>query len=52
VRAAASLGFECFDGSNLDSVGTLRAHTERALRAAKEQGGDCGVYFRSLASAG
>jgi len=52
LRIAASLGFECFDGTNLDSVGTLRAHTERALRAAKEQGGDRGVYFRSLSSAG
>jgi len=45
---AASLGFETFDGTDLDSVGTLRAHAERALRAAKEQGGDRGVYYRSL----
>ncbi len=52
LSIAASLGFECFDGSDLDSVGTLRAHTERALRAAKEQGGDRGVYYRSLANAG
>ena len=46
---AASLGFESFDGSDLDSVATLRAHAERALRVAKEQGGDRGVYYRSLA---
>lgn len=48
LRIAASLGFESFDGEDLDSVGTLRAHAERALRAAKEQGGDRGIYYRSL----
>jgi len=51
LEIAASLGFECFDGTDIDSVGTLRTHTERALRAAKERGGDRGVYYRSLASA-
>ncbi len=48
LEVAGSLGFETFDGSDLDSVERLRAHAERALRAAKEQGGNCGVYFRSL----
>jgi diguanylate cyclase (GGDEF)-like protein len=50
LQIAASLGFETFDGSDLDSVVTLRAHAERALRAAKDQGGDRGVYYRSLAN--
>jgi|SoiMethySBSTD1v2_1073268.scaffolds.fasta_scaffold320366_1 diguanylate cyclase (GGDEF)-like protein len=49
LSIAASLGFESFDGTDLDSASTLRAHAERALRAAKEQGGDRGVYYRSLA---
>ncbi|MBK7644371.1 MAG: GGDEF domain-containing protein [Planctomycetes bacterium] len=49
LSIAASLGFETFDGGDLDSVGTLRAHAERALRAAKEAGGDRGMYYRSLA---
>jgi diguanylate cyclase (GGDEF)-like protein len=48
LQIAASLGFETFDGMDLDSVGTLRAHAERALRVAKEQGGDRGLYYRSL----
>ena len=49
LAIAASLGFESFDGKDLDSVGTLRAHAERALRAAKEHGGDRGMYYRMLA---
>jgi diguanylate cyclase (GGDEF)-like protein len=44
----ASLGFETFDGGDLRSCAELRAHAESALRAAKQRGGDRGVYFRSL----
>lgn len=49
IRVSASIGFETFDGSDLDSPETLRAHTEEALREAKRRGGDQGLYFRSLA---
>jgi diguanylate cyclase (GGDEF)-like protein len=51
IAVSASIGFETFDGSDLESVDALRRHAERALRAAKEQGGDRGVYFRSLGGA-
>ncbi|MEM7306161.1 MAG: diguanylate cyclase [Planctomycetota bacterium] len=49
IAVSASLGFETFDGTDLDSVHTLRRHAERALRAAKLQGGDQGIYYRTLA---
>jgi len=52
IRVASSIGFETFDGTDLDSVEGLRLHAERALREAKRRGGDQGVYFRSLADAG
>ncbi len=48
VDVSASLGFETYDGTDLDSVETLRRRAECALRAAKERGGGCAVYFRSL----
>ena len=48
VRVSASIGFETFDGRDLDSVSTLRHHAELALRHAKRSGGDRGVYYRSL----
>ena len=48
IRVTASIGFETFDGKDLANVGELRAHAEAALRAAKQQGGACGVYYRSL----
>jgi len=48
IDVSASIGFETYDGTDLESVDLLRRHAERALRAAKEQGGDRGVYFRSL----
>ena len=48
VAVSASIGFETFDGTDIDSVHTMRRNTERALRAAKNQGGDCGIYNRSL----
>jgi diguanylate cyclase (GGDEF)-like protein len=49
LRVSASIGFETFDGTDLDSVHTLRRNAERALRAAKVRGGNQGVYYRSLA---
>lgn len=48
IRVSGSLGFETFDGTDLDSLATLRSHAERALRASKESGGNRAVYFRSL----
>jgi len=48
VAVSASIGFETFDGRDLDSLETLRAHAEAALRRAKRRGGDRGVYFRNL----
>jgi diguanylate cyclase (GGDEF)-like protein len=48
IAISASLGFETFDGADLDSLATLRAHAELALRDAKRQGGDRGVYFRTI----
>jgi diguanylate cyclase (GGDEF)-like protein len=48
VEARASIGFETFDGRDLDSLATLRSHAERAMLAAKAQGGDCVSYFRAL----
>ncbi len=47
VRVAASIGFETYDGSDLETVETLRRHAEEALRRAKEMGGDSAVYFRA-----
>jgi hypothetical protein len=44
------LGFETFDGTDLDSVETLRLHAEIALREAKRGGGRRAVYYRSLPS--
>lgn len=51
VRVTASIGFETFNGTDLDSVERLRLHAEEALRVAKRAGGDRGVYYRSLDSA-
>ncbi len=48
VTISASLGFETFDGTDLESVDTLRRRAECALRAAKDRGGACAVYFRSI----
>jgi diguanylate cyclase (GGDEF)-like protein len=44
VRVTASIGFETFNGTDLDSVERLRLHAEEALRVAKRAGGDRGVY--------
>jgi len=48
VRVSASLGFETFDGTDLESVEELRRHAEVALRHAKALGGNRGIFFRSL----
>ena len=46
LHVSASIGFETYDGSDLETVETLRRHAEVALRRAKEQGGNRAVYFR------
>ena len=48
IDVSASIGFETFDGADVDSLKTLRGHAERALRVAKTQGGNRGIYYRSL----
>jgi diguanylate cyclase (GGDEF)-like protein len=48
IEVRASIGFETFDGRDLDTVATLRRHAEVALRAAKRAGGDRAVYYRLL----
>ncbi len=48
IRVGSSIGFETFDGGDVGSLEDLRLHAERALRRAKERGGNQGVYFRSL----
>lgn len=52
VDVSASLGFETFDGRDLESLNDLRRHAERALRASKLDGGDRATYFRSLSAPG
>ena len=51
LRVSASIGFETFNGGDLESAEQLRLHAEEAERAAKRAGGDRGVYYRSLDSA-
>lgn len=48
LEVSASIGFETFDGRDLDSVEALRRHAEAGLREAKQRGGNTAVYFRSL----
>lgn len=48
ITVSASLGFETFDGSDIENHEELRRRAERALGAAKARGGDQGVYFRNL----
>lgn len=48
IVVSASIGFETYDGRDLDSARELRDHTERALRHAKDLGGNRAVYYRSL----
>jgi len=52
VPVSASIGFETFDGTDLESLETLRNHAEIALRLAKRRGGDQGVYFRTIPAEG
>lgn len=47
VPVSSSIGFETFDGSDLDSLETLRRHAEIALRQAKVRGGNQGIYYRN-----
>ncbi|MDF1836226.1 MAG: GGDEF domain-containing protein [Planctomycetota bacterium] len=47
IQISTSIGFETYDGKDLDSVATLRDHAEQALKKAKAKGGNCGVYFRT-----
>ena len=48
LSVSASLGFETYDGTDLESVETPRRHAEIALRQAKLSGGNRGLYYRSL----
>lgn len=48
IEVSASIGFETFDGNDIESLAVLRDHAEQALRAAKVRGGNQGVYFRTL----
>lgn len=48
---SASLGFETFDGRDIESVDVLRSHAESALREAKRRGGDRALYYRLLSPA-
>lgn len=47
VPVSASIGFETFDGGDLDSLETMRRHAEIALRQAKRRGGNQAIYFRN-----
>lgn len=51
IQISASIGFETFNGTDLDGAQTLRLHAEEALRHAKARGGNQGVYFRGLEAA-
>lgn len=48
LEISASLGFETFDGRDIESVEVLRSHAETALREAKRRGGDRALYYRLL----
>jgi len=48
IPVSTSIGFETFDGSDLDSAEALRRNAEKALRKAKTSGGDRAIYYRSL----
>ena len=50
-HVSTSIGFETFDGKEELDLQTLRRHAEKALRASKRQGGDRGLYYRSLPEA-
>ncbi|HTF87504.1 MAG TPA: GGDEF domain-containing protein [Planctomycetota bacterium] len=47
IEVSASIGFETFNGTDLEEAQTtLRLNSEAALRRAKGLGGNRGVYFR------
>jgi diguanylate cyclase (GGDEF)-like protein len=46
---SGSIGFETFDGRDVESAEALRRHAETALREAKNEGGNIAVYYRSIA---
>lgn len=48
IAVSASLGFETFDGQDIESPEELRRRAERALNEAKSRGGNKGVYYRTL----
>ncbi len=47
IHISTSIGFETYDGKDLDSVTMLREHAEQALKRAKALGGNCGIYYRT-----
>lgn len=49
ITVSASIGFETFNGRDLESAEELRTHAERALRSAKVAGGNQGIYYRQIA---
>ena len=48
IPVSTSIGFETFDGEDLESVESLRKNAEKALRKAKRSGGDQAIYYREL----
>ncbi len=46
TEISVSIGFETFDGKDVESLEVLRRHAERALQDAKREGGNRAVYFR------
>ncbi len=48
LAVSGSIGFESFDGRDLESPEVMRRHAEAALREAKRRGGNNAVYYRSL----
>ncbi len=48
LAISASLGFETFDGRDIESAEVLRSHAEAALREAKRRGGNRALYYRLL----
>ncbi|MAB78963.1 MAG: hypothetical protein CMJ89_06350 [Planctomycetes bacterium] len=48
IQISTSIGFETYNGTDVDSLEAIRDNAEMALRKAKELGGDRAVYYRSL----
>jgi len=46
TEISVSIGFETFNGTDVESLELLRRHAEVALRSAKQAGGNMAVYFR------